>query len=521
LYVTADTKSCTEYFEERIKPGLKLSRRLRERWAMVREREHQLYYPDMALVCAWATAKGAFEQRPVDLGLADEVGLWPDWAVEDFRRRFDTRPAGTATLIGISSLNAQRRDATANQPILKEYRDTNQCYFYLLDPSKRNKKNPRYFRLVMGWRDRKSGQESVEGLKWSPDARRKDGTWDIVAVQESAHYVTPWGTIIDDELKNELLLEGSKWIPTNERADPAKWGGHLSSLYLPWRTWGDTAKRFLEACRKKDAQGDKAPLKAFILKDLGEEWLDSVLSIEADIIEERQGQYEKATLMSQSEGVANRAGDTFKDLYAGKKRLVIVTADVQKGYGYWLAREWIENGDSGLLAWGEWHTWKQLDEYAKKVRANRVLVDAGYAQRQQETYMACKEHKFIPTMGRENIKDLLFTVQRINPYEGTRKQGRGRSGRRQMIEIIYFRTDPIKTQLTARIKGETAYAWYVYHNVEHEYRQQVTAEQKIDGDWKAFGPNHVFDMEVLQLLAAERYRFNPLRDGLEAVDAEG
>lgn len=212
--------------------------------------------------------------------------------------------------------------------------------------------------------------------------------------------------------------------------------------------------------------------------------------------------------MSAADGICDAAGAKFSERYAGQEKMVLLTADVQKGYGYWLAREWMKNGDSGLMDWGQWSSWSQLNDQANKHKANWVLVDAGYGERTQETYEACWKYKFLPTMGKENIPDLLFTQSQLNPFEGTRRQS---EGRRKQIAILYFRTDPFKSQLVSRIRGQTEFAWYVYHNIELDYILQATSEQRLDGKWIAHGANHLWDCEVLQLLGATRFGFNRFR----------
>jgi hypothetical protein len=55
------------------------------------------------------------------------------------------------------------------------------------------------------------------------------------------------------------------------------------------------------------------------------------------------------------------------------------------------------------------------------------------------------------------------------------------------------------------MRGETMQKWYVYRHPERDYVRQVTAEQKQEGEWKlreGHPHNHLFDCEVLQLLAA-------------------
>ena len=508
LYVSGDIKSTTEFMEERIKPGLQLSPELRERYAQARAGQYHIYFDDMMIVVGWAGGGGVAKQRPVEIVLGDEVAIWPGFTADQLRRRQGTK--AFPKIVGVSSLSPKDKRPRKKQPIYIEFMHTDRRYYFLPDPHSANRKTRKWFPLVMGMRDRKSGKESPFGLKWDPRAKRTDGTWDKEVVVNTAYYRTPWGQVIDDHTKGELIQRG-RWKPTNAGADPTKWGGHLNRLYLPWQPWGDIARSFVEACEKKRQEGDKTPLKVFIVEDLGEDFWDEREALEDDIVKEREGEYAKGTCFTTSDGISNEKGDTFKKFYIKRETMILTTADVMKGYGCYLSREWVKNGDSGLIDWGEWHTWGQLNQRANDVKANHVLCDAGYGERTQETYEACAKYKFVPTMGKENIAELLFAETSINPFEGTKKQKKGQD-KKKRIKLLLFKTDPFKTQLVQRIAGKTAFAWYVYHNIDLEYGAQVTAEEKIDGVWSEKSKdNHAFDMEVLQLLGATRWGFNRFR----------
>ena len=149
------------------------------------------------------------------------------------------------------------------------------------------------------------------------------------------------------------------------------------------------------------------------------------------------------------------------------------------------------------------------------VGAARCLVDAGYGERTQEVYEACWKFGYVPTMGKDNITEMLFRDTRINPFEGTRRQKDQAS-----IVLLLFKTDIFKTQLMSRVLGEAKQSWWVYDGIELEYAQQVTSEQRIMGEWREKGQNHLWDCEVLQLLGATRFGLNRFR-GFEAVPENG
>lgn len=507
LYISGDQKSTEEFIEERIKQGLRLSPVLRKKLAEAREREHQIYYKDGLLVMGWNRSAGIAKQRAADMILCDEVDIWDEFVIDQLRGRFETRPF--TKLIGVSSLDPKRRATRKDSPIWIEFKDTDRRFYYLPEPEHRNPKTRKYFVMVMGCSDRKTGKECPWGVKWSPDAQKSKGVWDIAAAVDSAHYKTPEGAIIDDDLKRELLEDG-KWIPTVRGADPTKWGGHLNHLYAPWKTFGEVARGWLEATRKKDRTGDTQALKVEIMEKLGEDFWDKKQSIEDDVIYDRQGQYEKGSRITLSDGEHAPSGELLKKFYIKQKTMVLLTADVQKGYGWYVAREWVLNGDSGLIDYGAWTTWAELNKRATELKAKHVLVDSAYGDRTQETYEACWQYKFVPTQGKENIPDLLYRLKDINPFAGSNDPKTKR--KRGKITLMLFRTDPMKSQLMLRIRGETEFGWYVYDNIEETYVHQVTSEERIEGVWVPVGgANHLWDCEVLQLLGATHWGFNRFR----------
>lgn len=509
LYIGGDMKATEEFIRERIQPGLQLSKGLRDRWRDAKTTEHNIYYPDMMIVCGWSNNQQIYEMRGVDVVLADEFDAWASYGPEKIRSRVRTKAFGK--IVGVSSIYLGKpgsRRASSDHPILREIRQTDQRRVFV-PPPRRKSRTQSWFKFDWGWRDKKSGQESPFGLKWSKDART-DAGWDYEAVRESAYYLTPGGQKLDDDMRRDLL-ERHEWHATAEVRDKSVLGYTAVTMDLPFQTHGDIAVRFLKACAKKDDEGDTHALKVFVARELCEEPADEVERPRDDDVENRQAEYARGQRFTQTSGTCDDNGTKFKDFYIGQETAVIIDADVQKDHLWWVAREWVKSGDSGLINYGTTIGWDQLDERARKEKATWVGVDAGYGERTQEVYEACWKYKFIPHMGRDNITDFLFQEKIINPFEGKRKQAK-----RYSIGIIYFRTDPFKLQLLRRLRGESDQAWYVHHAVDHEYRIQLGSEQRGEnGKWD-FRPghprrNHLWDCEVGQLVLATRFGFNRFR----------
>lgn len=83
---------------------------------------------------------------------------------------------------------------------------------------------------------------SRETLVWTGDS--------LEEIEASAHYVCPccFREIYDSE-KIDMMSKGA-WSATNEAAHPSRRGYHLNSLYSPFVTFGQFARKFVECSRE-------------------------------------------------------------------------------------------------------------------------------------------------------------------------------------------------------------------------------------------------------------------------------
>ena len=291
-------------------------------------------------------------------------------------------------------------------------------------------------------------------------------------------------------------LDKGEWVASAQAIVKGHIGFHLSSMYAPWVKWADLVGKWLKV---KDTTSE---LKDFINSDLGEPWKESVETVADDVLFDRQAEYSKGERISESE--------KYKDIYIGKETTMILTADVQKNHHWYVAREWIDGGDSGLVEWGYSMLLEDLRAKDLDIKANVVFIDNGYRERAQEVYDACVDWKWMPTIGSGNI-GLVFKKRMINPYEG--KVG-GKSNNLKIEEVTY--DDNYFQGVLMNMADGTYKAWRVYkhftneagmviNHIEPEYVKQVMSEEKVDGKWqhkRGHPNNHLRDCEKLQILAA-------------------
>jgi phage terminase large subunit GpA-like protein len=473
-YITGDELSASRFMSKRIKLGLRCAKDAAKKYKRSSsDTKYDICFPDMDLTVTWPKNKMAFKQSGYEWILCDELSTWPSFSADMMRKRTDTYRY--SHICGISSPDPQQKRGSDEDPIFQEFKLTDQRYWYLKDP-----KTGKHFKFVMG------DQESVYGLKWSPRCRDENDEWDLDKVEADAHYVTPDGTRIDEADRWELVC-GGEWMPENPDAPVDKRGYHMNSFYMPFKSgsFGHIARKFLEAKHK----GPQA-LKVFVYEYLAEEWYEDKQEAEDDELYNREAMYAKGEKISQCE--------KFKDAYENMPTAVIMTVDVQKAHMWYVVREWIDGGNSGLIDYGYAVTWQDLEEIANMHNVVRVLVDVGYAQRAMEVYEYCYQFNAWPTKG-VNDSSLPFRKQLIDPFEGKRGAGG------ENIVQYNFNTDVFKIILMDLIRGESEHKWNLYKNVERDYIRQVASEHRVDGEWKTkpgHAENHLWDCEVLQLLGA-------------------
>ena len=82
--------------------------------------------------------------------------------------------------------------------------------------------------------------------------------------------------------------------------------------------------------------------------------------------------------------------EAYADIYASKPTELYLTADLQKGHHWYALREWIDGGDSGLVAWGYGVLLEDLRAVDEKHKPTAVYVDNGYPARSSELLEAAE-----------------------------------------------------------------------------------------------------------------------------------
>lgn len=349
----------------------------------------------------------------------------------------------------------------------------------------------------------------LKHIKWPEELNGCDPTVRLKEVTERAWLECPHcrGRILDQD-KQAMLLAG-EWRPVEYDKAAGDWlpavplvkkprhvAYNISTIYSPWKRFGDVAKEFLE-CKEKPEK-----LMNFVNGWLGEPWVNQAARMRSDIVMQRQQDYDRGTVP------------------AGAQMLT-AAVDVQKDHFWWSVRAWGEGMTSWLVDYGGGpgicESWAQIEEVldreyvqlgtGERYRVFFALIDSGY--RTEEVYQFCIEHPGLTAPS----KGLDDTSSRGIPY---RRQQVDKTG---YIDLKRYDLDTefYKDMIFGRLNRETGArgSFNVFAGVPRQYADQVCSEHKVteyDRKGRAkqrYKPvisgidNHLLDCEVGNFAAAE------------------
>lgn len=360
---------------------------------------------------------------------------------------------------------------------------------------------------------KKTGEEA--SIEWDSEAKRKDGTWDLARVENSARFGCPHcGGHIRDGHKTAMDRAGV-WRPTTTAARGFR-GWHLSSLYSASAECnaGKLAVKFLQA--KNSLLG----LQGFINGDLAEPY---------------QAQ---DTLQERIELVTSKV-----EVTAEWRKLLTVDCQAKAPFFWHVVRAW-NGGNSNAVSAGPLDTWEEIRETQQRHTIPDVCVsiDSGFgAKSDAEVYKTCVRFAelqetaagkvlaigWVPSKGmpsRKRWKDpatgllIPWYLATVDPFVGTASAG-------QVCQTLFeFSGDFFKDILESLRGKKTGFKWSVSEDVSSDdYWRHLDSEVKtavlnkrtgrVAHEWRKRSehwPNHLMDCETLQIAFASFHKFFPL-----------
>lgn len=480
IYIGPSEQKTAELHRERIVKGMRLSAETLAKFNDAATNiEGFIGFQDSTLTSAHNQDKALGKGSGWPRIYADEVSQYRGFKVDMIRERASTYR--WAHIVWVSSSDPEQVRPSEEDPIVILFGESDQRYWMMDDGSGKR------FRFELGTR------ESTHGLRWAKDAKRDDGSWNLQRVADTAHYVTPSGVVITNDQRLRVVKTGEWQSTLNDKARPGVRGYHLNRFHVPFADgdFGAIAVKWLSAVR----QGQMA-IRTFRYEIEAEKFSGEIQIVADDVISAVQGQYKRGEELATVDG--------YKTIYIGKKTYNIVSADVQMATRsdnlYYVVRQFVAGGDSGLIDRGHCSAWNDLKELAVRHKAVKVACDNSYEERQREVYEQCARgvmRGMVPCFGRDNIRE-TFKVAERDVFEGTPDQGRF-----QKIPVVTWNPNAAKDLLFRLLCNTEGHRWYVYKEIDALYRRHMMSERNINGAWIAqHKDTHWRDCEAQALMMA-------------------
>lgn len=328
-------------------------------------------------------------------------------------------------------------------------------------------------------------------FKWKQVHFPKEEGMSLADRAEFASYVCQeCGCVITDQDKPDMLRLG-EWRTVKQNTKfVRKVAFWMNTLYSPFVRFSEVVKEFLKS---KD---DPEQLQNFVNSWLAEPWEDTKLKTNADLVMERQTEYEELIVP-----------DWAKMLTGG--------VDVQENCLYWTIRAWGSYLTSQNIAHGQAFSFQEVErvmnlEYQMPDGTPMVvalaLIDSGYNADIVYDFCVSNSDWALPSKGSSNPMLSHYKMSTVNKTD-SRAFG---------MNLVLVDTGKYKDMIAGRMKKKNGSgSWMVYAGCDREYAEQVTAEHKVNvkmgngkvkQEWQlktSHADNHYLDCEVYALAAAD------------------
>ena len=328
-------------------------------------------------------------------------------------------------------------------------------------------------------------------FKWAQVHFPSDNGMSYADRAECAVYVcNECGCFINDADKVKMLVNGH-WRTVKQNTRFANkvvyW---INTLYSPFVRFADAVKEFLFS---KD---DPERLQNFVNSWLAEPWEDTKLKTSAELVLERQTEYEELIVPSWT-------------------KLLTAGVDVQENCLYWTVRAWGDYITSQNIAHGQAFSFTDIEnimnlnymyEDGDKVMVQLALIDSGNNADEVYDFCAGASEWALPCKGSSNPMLSHYKISKVNKAAS---QAYG-------MNLIIVDTGKYKDMIAGRMRKENGRgSWMVYKGCDREYAEQVTSEHKVlvkssaskkREEWvkkTSHADNHYLDCEVYAACAAD------------------
>ncbi|MEK5069803.1 phage terminase large subunit family protein [Sporosarcina sp. FSL K6-1508] len=454
--------------KNRLRPMLRISKGLREKYYDDKSEELELQCEDMYISLEGANSPAALSSKPIRYLFMDEVDKYPGATKKEADpirlARERTKTYTTNKKIFITSTPTLRTGhiwkAKENADIVKHY--TVPCPHC-----------GEYIELVF------------KQVKWP----KGDEMSDVDRAEHAFYACQMCGNIINDRHKAQMVRYGQWKVVEKKTEFPRKVAYWMNTLYSPFVRFSEIAKEFLST------KHDDEALQNFVNSWLAEPWESTKLRTNADMVLERQTEFEQFEVPEWTEF-----------LTAG--------VDVQETSLYFTIRAWGPYITSQNILHGHVFSWKEIERVMNSEFKNRngetfivnlCGVDSG--DQTDDVYDFCAKNSewAIPVKGVGGGHS-YFKISTINKAHSTAYG----------MRLLLVDGGKYKDMIASRMmKPNGEGSWMVYKDCDREYAEQVTAEHKVKVKGGAgvtkevwvpktsHADNHYLDCEVYALAVAD------------------
>lgn len=379
--------------------------------------------------------------------------------------------------------------------IWPEFLKTDQRYYWV--PCPRCKK---YITLKFTVKTEAHGMCGVRWWKESEEESKTEGNWDFEKVAKNAHYkCQECGGAIQD-FERTSMIERGEWRPSNPKAEPGRYGYHLSSLYsiLSQKTsLGSIAVQWLLS------KGLLSARQNFINSWLAETWDAERAFDQSDIKFEEFDQEATST-----------------------DSTAVLSVDVQENHFWAVLRRWVKpskdrpNGESWLVFADRLEDPGDIVKLQEehKVLGENVVLDMAF--RPNMVAKMIIEHNWRGAWGtdtksfawpvgdRRKLERIYSVVQLRDPHMGTVMQDR------TSVRARYFKfSKDAGLDIITSLRHSDPPIWHVSANVSDRYQRHLNSRIKLLVQNKRTGrfaplwkdlhqENHLQDCEVINAVRA-------------------
>ena len=454
--------------ENRIKPMLQASPSIRERFYELRSQKLEMQFEGMYLTISGANSPSSLASRAIKYLFLDEV---------------DKYPGASKKEADPISLAKERTKTFANRKIYMTSTPTiksGHIWKNLLDCDVEK----HYFVPCPHC------GEMIE-LKFAnlQFPKKEEGLTASDRADQAVYVCQECGCVITDQHKAQMLRYGEWRIAKENNSARRKIGYWISVLYSPFVRFSEIALEWI------NSQGDNERLQNFINSWLAEPWEDTRLTTSADVVMERQTEFDEFTVPTWA-----------KFLTAG--------VDVQETCIYYTIRAWGNFITSQNICHGQAMSWADIERvmnygYLKgsgeQLVVSLCLIDSGFDTDAVYDFCANNSDWALPVKGSSRVMTEHFHLSKINKTD-SKAYG---------MNLCVVDGGKYKDMIAARMKKDNGRgAWMVYNGCDMEYAKQVTSEHKVQikkGEqlvqvWElkaSHTDNHLLDCEVYAFAAAD------------------